>query len=281
MKFGIVMFVTEYSIGVGELAVAVEERGFESIFLPEHSHIPVARTSPWPGGPELPRHYLHTLDPFIGLATAAAVTTRLNIGTGVCLVVQRDPIDLAKQVSTLDRVSNGRFLFGIGGGWNREEMANHGTNPAKRFDIMRERIEAMREIWANDEAEYHGKHVDFDPIWQWPKPVQQPHPPVLVGGDGPGVLKRVLEYGDGWFPLHGRSEGPFAERMDELRALASDAGRDEIPVTIFAGPGEHRAVEEYQRAGVSRYVFGVPPAGPEQVLPMLDRLAELKAGFEG
>jgi probable F420-dependent oxidoreductase len=280
MKFGIIMFATEYSIGIAELATAVEERGFESLFLPEHSHIPTDRISPWPGGPDLPRHYLHTIDPFIGLATAAAVTTKLKVGTGVCLVVQRDPIDLAKQVSTIDRLSNGRFIFGIGGGWNREEMANHGTNPAKRFDVMRERIEAMKTIWANDEAEYHGTYVDFDPIWQWPKPVQQPHPPILVGGDGPGVLKRVLEYGDGWFPLHGRSPVPFAERMEELRSLAAEAGREHIPVTMFAGPGEHRIVEEYRNAGVDRYVFSIPSSGPEQVLPMLDRLTELKAEFE-
>lgn len=280
MKFGVVMFVTDYSIGVRELALAVEERGFESLFLPEHSHIPTDRTSPWPGGPELPRHYLHTIDPFIGLSAAATVTENILIGTGVCLVVQRDPIDLAKQVSTLDLLSNGRFLFGIGGGWNREEMANHGTNPAKRFDIMRERIEAMKTIWANDEAEYHGKHVDFDPIWQWPKPRQKPHPPILVGGDGPSVLDRVLDYGDGWFPLHGRSEAPMAERIADLNSKAAERGRDPIPVTMFAGPAQLQVVEDYMEAGVARYVFSVPSSGPEQVLPVLDRLAEMIEQFK-
>jgi probable F420-dependent oxidoreductase len=275
------MFVTDYSIGVRELAVAVEERGFESLFLPEHSHIPTDRTSPWPGGPELPRHYLHTIDPFIGLSAAASVTEHLKIGTGVCLVVQRDPIDLAKQVSTIDQLSNGRFLFGVGGGWNREEMANHGTDPARRFDIMRERIYAMKEIWANDEAEYHGAHVNFDPIWQWPKPLQKPHPPILVGGDGPTVLKRVLDYGDGWFPLHGRSEVPIAERITELNQRAEALGRDPIPVTMFAGPAQQQVVEEYMDAGVDRYVFSVPSSGTEQVIPVLDRLTELVESLKG
>lgn len=279
MKFGVVMFATDYSMDVRDLARAAEERGFESLFLPEHSHIPVSRKSPWPGGPELPRHYLHTIDPFIGLTAAAVVTERLRIGTGVCLVVQRNPIDLAKQVSTLDQLSNGRFLFGVGGGWNREEMADHGTNPAKRFEIMRERIFAMKEIWANDEAEYHGKHVDFEPLWQWPKPRQNPHPPILVGGDGPKVLERVVDYGDGWFPLYGRGKDPIAERIARLNEMASERGRDPIPVTMFAAPGEHQVVEEHMQAGVHRYVFSLPSAGEDQVIPVLDRLTEMIETF--
>jgi len=279
LKFGVVMFVTDYSMDVRDLAVAVEERGLESLFLPEHSHIPVDRASPWPGGPELPRHYLHSIDPFVGLSAAAAVTTNLLIGTGVCLVVQRDPIDLAKQVSTLDMLSNGRFLFGIGGGWNREEMANHGTNPARRFEIMRERVLAMKEIWANDEAEFHGKHVDFDPIWQWPKPRQKPHPPILIGGDGPTVLERVVDYCDGWFPLHGRSDLPMTERISTLNDLAAKRGREPIPVTLFAGPAQHQVVEEYMNAGVDRYVFSLPSSGSDQVIPVLDRLAEMIETF--
>lgn len=281
MKFGIVMFVTDYSISVRDLAQAVEERGFESLFLPEHSHIPTDRVSPWPGGPELPRHYLHTLDPFAALATAAAHTGTLLLGTGVCLVVQRDPIHLAKEVSTLDHLSGGRFLFGIGAGWNREEMANHGTDPAKRFEVMRERVMAMKAIWGSDEAGYHGEHVDFDPIWQWPKPVQKPHPPILVGGDGPRVLERVVEYGDGWFPLHGRSEAPIGTRVAELNRLAAERGRDPIPVTMFSAPAQHQAVEEFIAAGVSRCVFAVPSADRDQVLPVLDRLVELVESFEG
>jgi probable F420-dependent oxidoreductase len=279
VKFGVVMFVTDYSMDVRDLAVAVEERGLESLFLPEHSHIPVNRASPWPGGPELPRHYLHSIDPFVGLSAAAAVTTNLLVGTGVCLVVQRDPIDLAKQVATLDMLSNGRFLFGIGGGWNREEMANHGTNPARRFEIMRERILAMKEIWANDEAEFHGKHVDFDPIWQWPKPRQNPHPPILIGGDGPTVLERVVDYCDGWFPLHGRSELPIAERISALNTLAAERGREPIPVTLFAGPAQHQVVQEHMDAGVDRYVFSLPSSGADQVIPVLDRLAEMIGSF--
>lgn len=279
VKFGVVMFVTDYSMGVVDLALAAEERGFESLFLPEHSHIPTDRTTPWPGGTELPRHYLHSLDPFIGLAAAATVTEKLLIGTGVCLVVQRDPIDTAKQVSTLDMLSNGRFLFGIGGGWNREEMANHGTDASKRFEIMRERVLAMKEIWANDEAEFHGEYVDFDPIWQWPKPRQHPHPPILVGGDGPGVLKRVIEYGDGWFPLHGRSKEPIAERIKELNDMTAAAGRDALPVTLFSGPAQHHVVEEHMQAGVDRYVFSLPSSGSEQVIPVLDRLTEMIESF--
>lgn len=281
MKFGIVMFVTDYSMSVRELATAAEERGFESLFLPEHSHIPTSRMSPWPGGSELPRHYLHTLDPFVALTAAASCTTTLLIGTGVCLVAQRDPIQLAKEVSTLDLLCGGRFLFGIGGGWNREEMTNHGTNPVKRFEIMRENVLAMKAIWAHDEAKFHGEHVSFDPLWQWPKPVQKPHPPILVGGDGPTVLQRVLEYGDGWFPLHGRSEAPLGDRIAELNRLAAERGRGPIPVTMFGAPAQHQTVEEFAEAGVSRCVFLVPSAGADQVLPILDRLVEMVESFGG
>jgi len=197
MNFGVTIFPTRYSIGPAELARAVEERGFESLFVPEHTHIPTSRRSPWPGGPDLPDEYRETLDPFLALTAAAGVTERLLLGTGICLVVERDPITTAKEVATLDLLSGGRFLFGIGGGWNREEMEHHGTDPARRFAVMRERVLAMKEIWTHDVAEFHGEHVDLDPLWQWPKPVQQPHPPVLVAGNGPGTLARVLEYGDG------------------------------------------------------------------------------------
>src|ERR671926_1362353 len=194
MKFGVTMFPTRYSIGPAELARAVEERGFESLFFPEHTHIPISRRSPWPGGADLPPEYRETLDPFLALTAAATVTERILLGTGICLVVERDPITTAKEVATLDLLSGGRVLFGIGGGWNREEMENHGTDPKVRFAVMRERIEAMKAIWAEDEAEYHGRHVDFDPIWSWPKPRQRPHPPVLVGGLGEKVLDRVVAY---------------------------------------------------------------------------------------
>src|SRR5919206_2840703 len=184
MKFGVTMFTTRYSIGPAELARAVEERGFESLFVPEHTHIPVSRRSPWPGGADLPDEYRETLDPFLALTAAAAATERLLLGTGICLVVERDPITTAKEVATLDHLSGGRFLFGVGAGWNAEEMQNHGTDPSTRFGLMRERVEAMKAIWTQDEAAYHGKHVDFDAMWSWPKPAQKPHPPILVGGRG-------------------------------------------------------------------------------------------------
>jgi probable F420-dependent oxidoreductase len=184
MKFGVMLFPTDYSIGAAEIARAAEDLGFESLWFPEHTHIPRDHT-PWPGGPELPRHYSHSLDPFVGLAAATAVTTGLRLGTGICLVIQRDPITLAKEIASLDHLSNGRFLFGIGAGWNREEIENHGTNPKLRWRVLRERVLAMKEIWSRDEAEFHGEFVDFDPIWSWPKPIQKPHPPILMGGDGP------------------------------------------------------------------------------------------------
>src|SRR5919202_208167 len=218
MDFGVTMFPTEYSISIVELARAVEDLGFESLWVPEHTHIPSDRRSPWPGGPELPREYSHALDPFLALTAAASVTSRLRLGTGVCLVVERDPITLAKEVATIDHLSGGRFLFGIGGGWNLEEMANHGTDPTRRWPLLRERVLAMKEIWTHDEAEFHGAFVDFQRLWQWPKPIQAPHPPIIVGGNGPHTLKRVVDYGDAWGPIVGR--GPdIAERLPELARL--------------------------------------------------------------
>ena len=189
LKFGLAIFPTEYSIEPTEIARLAEERDFESLFFPEHTHIPVSRDTPYPGGGELPREYSHIHDPFVALSMAAAATQRLLVGTGLCLIVERDPIVTAKEVASLDRLSGGRFLFGIGAGWNEEEMANHGTDPRRRFTLMRERVEAMKAIWSAEEAEYHGEHVDFDPIWCWPKPIQQPHPPILVGGSSDGALR--------------------------------------------------------------------------------------------
>ena len=214
MKFGITMFPADFAMDPVALGRAVEERGFESLWFPEHTHIPTSRKSPWPGGPELPREYYHTHDPFVALGAVAATTTNLKLGTGICLVVERDPITTAKEVASLDFLSNGRFLFGIGGGWNLEEMENHGTDPDKRWKLMRERVLAMKEIWAKDEAEFHGKLVDFDPIWSWPKPVQKPHPPIYVGGGGPHTFQRVVEYGDAWLPILARVEGNIKDRID-------------------------------------------------------------------
>jgi len=279
MKFGVIMFPTDYAIGPAELARAVEERGFESLFFPEHTHIPTSRRTPWPGGAELPRDYSHTLDPFVALAAAAAVTESLRIGTGICLVVERDPIILAKEVASLDFLSGGRFLFGIGGGWNLEEMENHGTDPAQRWKVLRERILAMKAIWTQDEAEFHGRFVNFDSIWSWPKPVQKPHPPIMVGGDGPHTLQRVVEYGDGWMPIPGRGQVPLSERIAELSRLAAEVGRGPIPVSVYGTLPRPEVIQHYAEAGVERCIFWLPSAPTEEVLSFLDRNAELANSF--
>ena len=273
MHLGIIHFPTDYSIDIRELAVAVEERGFELLFVPEHSHIPASRLSPWPGGPELPRHYWHILDPFVALTAAACVTTRLRLGTGICLVVERDPITTAKEVASLDMVSGGRVLFGVGGGWNREEMEDHGTDFSTRWRLMRERVLAMKAIWTSDEAEYHGELVDFDPLWSWPKPVQTPHPPVLLGGNGARALDRVVAYGDGWMPIAGRS--PVLERLPELRELAERAGRPPIPVTVCIAPLDQ--LDRCREAGVERCVLALPSLPRDEALRELDRLTPLIA----
>src|SRR5712692_4478135 len=275
MQFGVTMFPTDYAIDVVELGRAAEAHGFESLFVPEHTHIPTSRRTPYPGGAELPREYSHALDPFVALGAVAAATSTLRLGTGVCLVVERDPITLAKEVASLDHVSRGRVLFGVGGGWNREEMENHGTDPARRWQVLRERVLAMKQIWTHDEAEFHGQYVNFDPIWQWPKPVQRPHPPVLVGGNGPGTLQRVLEYGDGWMPIPGRTGPPIEERIAELERRAAEAGRPPIPATIFWATPEPKAIERYAALGVVRCLFGLPAAGADEVLPLLARYAAL------
>ncbi len=262
-----------------ELGRAVEDHGFESLWVPEHTHIPTSRQSPWPGGAELPREYLHSLDPFVALGAVAAATTTLRLGTGVCLVIERDTITLAKEISTLDLLSGGRFMFGIGGGWNREEMSNHGTNPATRWRLLREQILAMKQIWTNDETEYHGEFVDFDPIWQWPKPMQEPHPPIIVGGNGEGTLDRIIEYGDGWIPIGGRRGFSIEERIPQLQRMAAGAGRGEIPVSIFGVPPDPKVIEGYEAMGVSRCVFGLPARSAEDVLPRLAERADVAKRF--
>jgi len=281
MELGLAILLTDYSMQPARLGSLAEERGFESLFLAEHTHIPVSRETPYPGGTELPREYSHTLDPFVGLAAAAAVTDRLKVGTGVCLVNQHDPIVTAKEVATLDHVSGGRFLFGVGAGWNKEEMRNHGADPSKRWGLMRERVEGMKAIWTQDEAEYHGRFVDFDPIWSWPKPVQKPHPPVLVGGVGDKVLDRVVAYGDEWIPNRVKSPEELGVRIAELQRRAEAAGRGRIPVTVFGAKPEQRQLERLEAAGVTRSLFYVRPEEPGEVERQLDERAEVAAAWAG
>jgi probable F420-dependent oxidoreductase len=271
MKFGISTFVTDEGIAPGALARAIEERGFDSLFIAEHTHIPLSRKSPWPGGAELPRKYYRTLDPFITLTAAAATTERLLLGTGVALVVERDPIITAKEVASLDLVSGGRVIFGIGVGWNREEMENHGTDPHTRGKLLNERIRAMIEIWTKDEAEFHGQYVDFDPIALWPKPVQKPYPPIYVGG-GRQAFDRIAQFGDAWLPNR-MSPDKLEPILGELREVA---GRD-VPVTVFGTSGELREVEAYAQLDVERVLLNLPTLPEGETLKYLDSLTEVVA----
>jgi probable F420-dependent oxidoreductase len=275
MLFGVSMFPADFAMDVATLARAAEERGFESLFVPEHTHIPVKRETPWAGGGEPPREYSHTLDPFIVLAAAAATTTRIKLGTGICLVVQRDPIVLAKEVASLDHLSHGRFLFGVGAGWLREEIANHGTDPRTRWKLFGERMRAMEAIWSSDEASFDGQFVKFPKIWSWPKPVQKPRPPVLLGGDVPRAMERVVDYADEWMPHPDRGPLPLANRIADFHAFCEARGRGRLPVTVYGAPADARAVEEYVHAGVSRCVFRLPAADADTVLPALDKTAAL------
>ena len=274
MDYGVVMFPTAYSIAPEDVAREVEARGYESLWFADHTHIPASRQSSWPGGPELPRDYWSNYDMFLSLAAAAVVTTRIKLGTGVCLVIERDPIVTAKEVATLDRLSNGRFIFGIGGGWNREEMANHGTAWGSRWRLLRERVLAMKAIWTEQEAEFHGEFVNFDKIWCEPKPVQQPHPPIVMGGDGPTTFDRIVEYCDGWMPILRPHTNPVA-RIPELHSRLQAAGRapESAPVSIFFAPPDRAKLAELEAAGVSRAIFGLPSADRDTVLRRLDRFA--------
>jgi probable F420-dependent oxidoreductase len=251
VRIGIGFFPTDDAMDPASVARLVEEHGHESLFFAEHTHIPASRISPYPGG-ELPRKYWHTYDLFVALTAAALATSRLRVGSGICLVIERDPITTAKEVASIDALSGGRLEFGVGAGWNREEMANHGTDPKKRMAIMGERIQAMKAIWSEEEASFHGDYVDFDRIWSWPKPVQNPHPPVLVGGAGPTVFDRVLEYGDAWFPNYPTEN--FLERVKELRSRAERP----IDVQLMGVPSDPRVIEEMERNGISRVVHWVP-----------------------
>ena len=267
MKFGISTFVTDEGIAPGVLATAIEERGFDSLFIAEHTHIPLSRKSPWPRGGELPRRYYRTLDPFITLTAAAAATERLLLGTGVALIVERDPIITAKEVASLDLVSGGRVIFGIGVGWNREEMENHGSDPRTRGKLTDERIRAMIEIWTKVEPEFHGQYVDFDPIGAWPKPVQEPYPPIYVGG-GSRAFARIAEYGDAWL-ANGLPPGKLEPLLGELRETA---GR-EMPVTVFNASSKPEDLEAYARVGVERVLLGLPTLPEGETLNQLDEFA--------
>ncbi len=278
MQIAAAMFFTDYSMTAAELAPALEARGFESLWAPEHSHIPLTRKTPFAGGGELPKKYYDVMDPFVTLTAAAAVTRTLKLGTGICLVVQRDPIQTAKLVASIDQVSGGRFLFGIGNGWNQDEMENHGTIFATRHKLARERVEAMKAIWTQTKPEYHGEFVDFGPMMAWPKPVQTPHPPVIVGGAFPYSARRAIRYGDGWIPQAAR--GGYSEIGDmipEFRKMATEAGRDpaSIEITVWAPKQDPDLMKRYADLGVARVVFSLDSDKADKVLPVIDSLAGL------
>ncbi len=272
-NFGIQMFPTDSAIQPVELARAVEERGFDSLFFPEHTHIPTSRKTPFPGGGDLPDYYWRSHDPFVALGAAAAVTTRLRLGTGICLVIERDPITLAKECASLDLISNGRLILGIGAGWNREEMENHGASYTNRWKIVREKILAMKTIWTEDEPEFHGEFVDFDPIWSWPKPVQAGGPPVWIGASSKWVFDRVAEYAEGWMPIGGLGSG----NMERLKAACDKRGRDvdDVTLALFGAPADEDQARGRMDQGFSEMIFGLPPADADANLPRLDALAKL------
>jgi probable F420-dependent oxidoreductase len=278
MQIGAAMFFTDYSMSAIDLARELEARGFESVWAPEHSHIPLSRKTPFPSGGELPRQYSNAMDPFVTLSAAAAATKTIKLGTGVCLVVQRDPIQTAKLVASLDQVSRGRFLFGVGGGWNAEEMADHGTEFKTRFKLMRERIEAMKAIWTEEAAEYHGDMVQFEPMAAWPKPVQKPHPPVIVGGMFPVAARRALRYGDGWIPHLRRPQyEDVTDYLPQFREMAREAGRDlaSVPITVWGVPPDLDRMKRYRDQGVARGVVQLAADTADKTLPILDQWAQL------
>src|SRR5271165_4666469 len=278
MRVGVCYFPTDYGIDIRELARAAEERGFESLLLPEHTHIPKSRRTPYPGGGELPKAYSHTHDPFVALSFAASATTKILLGTGICLVPQRDPIVTAKSIASLDRLSNGRFLFGIGGGWNVEEMENHGARYETRFKLMRERILAMKALWTQEEASFHGQFVNFDPVWSWPKPKQRPHPPILLGGESDYTLRRIVDYCDGWIP---RPVGDFTAKgaVERLRRTAESKGRDpkSLMISVFRALADKTKLAEFREAGIDEALLEIPDLSRDEILQLLDRYAPLAA----
>jgi probable F420-dependent oxidoreductase len=281
MDFGASMFFTDYSMKPDELARALEERGFESLWAPEHSHIPLSRKSPFPGGGDVPKRYFDVMDPFVTLTAAAMATKKLKVATGICLVVQRDPIQTAKLVASIDQISNGRFLFGIGAGWNAEEMEDHGTAFKTRFQLMHERVDAMKAIWTQSKPEYHGQFVDFGPMMTWPKPVQKPHPPVLVGGNFPHGARRALAFGDAWMPLAAMpAYADIAEFIPRFRQMAAEAGRDpaSMPVQVNNVTEDADKLKRYRDLGAIRGVISLPSEKADTILPVLDRWVPLMRG---
>ena len=272
-EFGALMFPTDYAIRPAALARAIEEREMDSLFFPEHTHIPVSRKTPFPGGGELPKEYSNTYDPFVALASCAAVTERIKLGTGICLVVERDTITLAKEISTLDRISNGRFILGIGAGWNAEEMENHGIEFKNRWKVVREKILAMKELWTKDEAEFHGDFVDFDPVWSNPKPVQFGGPPIWMGASSKWSYERIAEYCDGWLPIAGQDKNHLQKIKDAL----VDRGRksSDITLAMFGVPADEGFIDRKLDEGFNHLIFGLPPAKEETILPLLDTYAEI------
>jgi probable F420-dependent oxidoreductase len=273
VDFGVAIFCTDETIAPDEIARMAEERGFESIFFPEHTNIPLSRRTPYPPGEPLPREYYRLLDPFVAMMAAAAATSTINVGSAISLIAQRDPIVTAKVVASIDLLSGGRTLVGVGAGWNEDEMESHGLDPARRFGRMRECVEAMKEMWTQDEASYHGRYVDFEPLYSYPKPVRKPHPPILVGGNGRTVYDRVLAYGDEWLPNRVGDEEKFIARIEKLQRLGKEAGRDSVPVTLQLAPLDREGLERYERAGATRALWYLPSGTRDKVEPALDKYA--------
>lgn len=277
MKYGVFTFPTDTSIRPDVLAREVEARGFESLWFPEHSHIPTSRETPWGGmkdAPPLPDQYWHTHDQFLALGYAAAVTTDLKLGTGITLLAQRDPIWTAKQVASLDHLSGGRVIFGVGYGWNKEEMAQHGTPYLERRALMREKILLLKALWTQDEASFTGDLLNLEPSWAWPKPVQKPHPPIVMGAaPGPRTLSDIVEYCDGWIPIATRHD--VVGEVARVREAIANAGRDPNAFEVTAQGAKPEVLETLAEAGVDRALFNLPPLGAESVIPKLDSWAQL------
>ena len=278
-KFGVSIFPTDYSIQPVEIAKEAEARGFQSLFFPEHTHIPTSRNTPFPGGGELPKQYWHSHDPFVALGACAAVTSEIRLGTGICLIIERDPITTAKEIASLDMISNGRTIIGIGAGWNREEMENHGADFKNRWQIVKEKVEAMRAIWTNEEPEYHGKYVDFDPIWSYPKPIQDGGPPIWMGANSKWVFERIADYADGWMPIGGLGSG----NMNRLKEALDSKNRkiEDLTLALFGGPKDRAQIVGRIEQGFDEVIFSLPSEGPDQVLPLLDEYADIVKSVRG